>query len=68
MASNADDTSPVEVARSLKGIDLPAGKQEVVDHTRRNGAEQAVLKLLERLPDRQYRTMAEVEKGVGEVR
>ena len=68
MASNAGKTSPVEIARSLKGIDLPAGKQDVVDHARRNGAEQSVLKLLEKLPDRQYRTMAEVEKGVGEAR
>ena len=59
--------SPVEIAHALKGIDLPADRQQLVRHARGNRAGQEITSLLERLPEQQYRTMAEVEKAVGEL-
>ena len=68
MTKGKGDPSPVEIARSLKGIRFPASKRDVVEHARGNQAGEDVLAVLEQLPDRQYGNMAEVEKGVGEVR
>ena len=63
-----DKVSPATVAKALKGIDFPRSKQEVVDYAREHGNTQEnpdLLTVLQRLPDRQYGSMADVEKGVG---
>ncbi|HZE28710.1 MAG TPA: DUF2795 domain-containing protein [Gaiellaceae bacterium] len=44
----------------LEGVSLPAGKQELLDHARREGAGPAELALLEALPDREYSSLDEV--------
>lgn len=59
--------SPANIAHSLKGIDFPARKQELVEHARRNQAETAVMEILRQMPEQEYHTMADVMKGVGQV-
>jgi hypothetical protein len=66
MTRGVGGESPANVATFLKGIDYPAGKQQLLDHAKQNGAEQAVLDKLEQLPDRQYENMADVMKGYGQ--
>ncbi|HJU15361.1 MAG TPA: DUF2795 domain-containing protein [Stellaceae bacterium] len=63
------DRGPVaSVTHSLKGIDLPARKSDLLDQARKNHAERAVLDLIEAMPDQDYGTMAEVMKGFGKAR
>jgi hypothetical protein len=58
--------SPVNIARHLGGIDFPASKQDLVKHAQGNGANDEVMDVLNRMPDREYGNMADVMKGFGE--
>lgn len=48
------------LARFLKGVEFPAGQAELVDGAKRNGADQGVLEVLGKMPQRDYGNMAEV--------
>jgi hypothetical protein len=48
----------------LEGVSLPAPKQELIDHARREGAGAAELALLEGLPDREYSSLDEVGEAL----
>lgn len=58
--------SPANISSYLGGIDFPADKKDIVDHVKGNGAKSDVIEVVEALPERQYETMADVMKGVGE--
>jgi hypothetical protein len=60
-------TSPVEIAKALRGISFPADKQDLIEHASQNEADESVMEVLEELPEREYGSMADVEKGVGKV-
>ncbi|MEK6346690.1 MAG: DUF2795 domain-containing protein [Burkholderia sp.] len=59
--------SPVDLQKALKGVDYPAVKADLVRHVRDGDADDAVVDLLMRLPDREYDTPAAVSKAVGEL-
>ena len=58
--------SPANVTRHLGGIDFPASKQDLVKHAQGNGANDEVMDVLNRMPDREYGNMADVMKGFGD--
>lgn len=66
MPKAAGGGSPVGVAKYLKGIDFPAGRDDLVEHARKNHAEKAILEVLEKMPDEEYDSMADVMKGYGQ--
>lgn len=59
--------SPVDLQKALKGVDYPAVKADLVRHVRDGDADDAVVDMLIRLPDREYATPAAVSKAVGEL-
>ena len=59
--------SPINVSRHLKGIDFPANKKDLIDHVSGNKADKDVMDILQQMPDREYGSMADVMKGLGEV-
>ncbi|MBX6742802.1 MAG: DUF2795 domain-containing protein [Acetobacteraceae bacterium] len=59
--------SPANVTHHLKGIHFPAGKQDLVRQAKRNGAEPAVMEVIQGMPEQQYESIADVMKAVGEV-
>jgi Protein of unknown function (DUF2795) len=65
MAETTDRISPAVIARYLEGADLPAAKQDLISYVREKT--DTVLQVLEKLPDQEYRTMADVMKGIGNV-
>ena len=65
--SQTGGASPVDIARHLEGLSLPASKQDVVRHARSRGANQEEVAALERLPDQEFKTMADILKDVGQV-
>ena len=67
MADNKGGRSPIAIAKALKGADFPAGKQDLEERARSNGAEEETLEVLSQIAERQYQNMADVEKAVGEV-
>jgi hypothetical protein len=48
------ETEPIQVQRFLSGIDYPANRDELVEHARKQGADDAVLDGLSKLPDRSF--------------
>lgn len=61
-----EKASPTAVSRYLKGVDFPCGKDDLLQHAKNNHAPDDVQKVIQRLKDTQYHTMAEVTKAVGE--
>ena len=59
--------NPVEVEKSLKGIDFPAKKEDLIKHARQHGADQQVLETLKELPEEEFRTPIDVTKAIGEI-
>lgn len=59
--------STATIAQSLSGIDFPASKQDLVEHAKKNSADQEILEALQQMPDSQYSNMADVFKGVGQI-
>jgi hypothetical protein len=58
--------SPANVSHHLKGLDFPARKQDLMRQARENGADRAVLEVIEAMPEGEYESMADVMKGYGE--
>lgn len=56
--------SAAVVARSLSGIDFPAGRDQLVEHARKNQAGEEMLEFLRHMPETRYNSMADVFKGV----
>jgi len=64
----ASTDSAAGVASALKGVSLPSDRAASVRQARDNDAPEEVISLIGNLPDREFETMADVSKAVGEVR
>ena len=63
--------SPLNVSKithHLSGIDFPKSKTEILDYARKKGVDDAVLKELSKLPEKEYISMADVMQAYGDVR
>jgi len=60
--------TPANAAESLAGIHFPADRKKIVDYAREHQARQDVVEILEKMPDAQYSSMADVFQGFGTVR
>lgn len=56
--------SMANVAHYLKGIDLPASKEQVIRYAKRNDAPKAVIHQLDKLQGERFRTMADITQGM----
>lgn len=65
-ARHSDSASGV--ASALKGIDLPRRKSGLVRYAKEHSKNNDIINVIKDLPDRNYKTMADVQKGLGEVR
>jgi hypothetical protein len=54
--------NPIEVQKSLKDIDYPVHKKDLIQHAKKHGASNEVLKDLESLPDKEYANATDVSK------
>jgi hypothetical protein len=60
--------SSVDVAQALRGIDFPASKEDLIAYVHKvRDRYQAVLEVLQHLPEREYENMADVEKAVDDI-
>jgi hypothetical protein len=53
-----------ELQALLEGVDLPAGRRELLDYARAEHARLELMLLLERLPEREYRSLDEVGEAL----
>ncbi|HML06145.1 MAG TPA: DUF2795 domain-containing protein [Methanobacterium sp.] len=57
-----------DIERSLKGINFPANKQDLVQQAKKNKASQNVLKAIKNLPEDRFKSPTDVAKAWGEER
>ncbi len=53
------------VVQYLKGIDMPATKEEIIQTATTNHAPQDVIDILQQLPDQTYQEMDDIWSAVG---
>ncbi len=59
--------NPIQLQKHLKGMDYPASKEDLLQHAKKQGADDNVCSVLEQLPEDEYETPADVSKAVGEI-
>ncbi|QTP58829.1 DUF2795 domain-containing protein [Billgrantia antri] len=60
--------SAAGIAQALKGVEFPCDSQALLEQARANDAPQEVVEVLQEIPSREFETMADVQRAVGEVR
>ena len=66
MATETSARSAANISHTLRGSNFPLDKQGLLDQARQNNADENTMNVLQGLPDRQYGSMADVEKGLGQ--
>jgi hypothetical protein len=72
-AAATTSVSAATVAKMLSGVDFPKDKDELKDYAQKRMTEvevsdpQGIMDVIDRLPEREYQNMADVEKSVGRV-
>lgn len=59
--------NPIQLQKHLKGMDYPASKQDLLNHAKKEGADENILSTLEQLADEEFETPADVSKAVGNI-
>ena len=73
MAAAKTSISAAAIAKVFAGIDFPKRKDGLKEHAKKNISNvevadaNAILNVIDKLPDREYNDMADVEKSVGSV-
>lgn len=57
--------NPIQVQKFLKGIDYPASKQEILRTAEDQGADEDVRSTLDRLPDQEFNSPADISEAIG---
>jgi hypothetical protein len=56
--------SPIDIQKSLSGMDYPARKEDIVRHAEQQGADDEVLEALRNIEDREYEGPSGVSSAV----
>ena len=59
--------NPIQMQKHLKGVDYPASKEDLLTNAEQLGADEDARATLDRLPDREYETPADVSKALGDL-
>lgn len=59
--------NPIQIRRFLKRVNYPAGKGDLIKHAVQEGTDEQVRSTLERLPDQQFQTPADVSEARGKI-
>jgi hypothetical protein len=65
MSHRASGQLPINLTEFLKGVDIPANRNDLRGHARRSHAEKEVLRTIELIPRQEYSNMAEMMMGRG---
>ena len=59
--------NPVQLEKNLKKVNYPLSKKDLVSYAEEKGVDEQVLRILKKLPAREYETLADVSKSVSEI-
>ncbi len=58
--------SIIDITKSLKGMDFPAHRDDIIEHARENGAGDDVIAMMNDMPEDDYASMSDVMHAFGE--
>ncbi len=64
----SQNVSAPQLMVCLKGMDFPADKKAILDHARSTDCPQRVVNYLNRIPNREYGRVTEIEKEFGKIK
>ena len=67
MARGVGGISPANLQKYLSGLSYPAHKRDLMSTARRNKAPDAIMDLIERLPDEEFGGPQEVQRAYGDI-
>ncbi len=56
--------NPIEMQKSLGGVNYPASKKDIVETAKKSGADPEIKKALDALPEKEYDSPAAVSREV----
>lgn len=56
--------NPIDVEKTLKGLDFPTDKETIVQHARDNGGGDDEIRALEGLPEREYSDPVDIAEAL----
>lgn len=59
--------NPAKIEESIKGIDFPASKEDILSRARENSADQEELNVLSGLPDQKYTSITDITQALKSV-
>ncbi|RJP47332.1 MAG: DUF2795 domain-containing protein [Armatimonadetes bacterium] len=59
--------NPIQVQKFLEGLDYPVNKQQLVDYAKKQGADENVMRTLNRIPDQSFETPVDVSEAIGKL-
>jgi hypothetical protein len=59
--------SPVAVQKALAGVNYPTTRERLAETARAHHADQQIIELIDRLPDKDYVSPAAVSKAIGQM-
>jgi hypothetical protein len=65
--SGQDNVPSTQVARHLANVMFPANKGEMLQHAHDEGANEDAMQIIRRLPNREYMSLAEVLRRIGQI-
>lgn len=63
--SNPPFAEYAAIAHSMKGVDFPTDRKHLIEIAKSHKADETVMKDLDRLPERQYKNVADVMHALG---
>lgn len=60
--------SAADIEHTLKGIDYPKKKDDIIRYAKENSADEDIVGILQELPDYEYRDSAEIARALGEIK
>ena len=64
---NHAHANPVQVEKLLGGINYPSSKQDLIKTAKSKGADQNVMSILQKLPDKKYNSPVDVSEAIGKL-
>jgi Protein of unknown function (DUF2795) len=59
--------SPVAIQKALAGVDYPTTRERLAETARAHHADQQIIELIDRLPDKDFASPAAVSKAIGQI-
>jgi hypothetical protein len=58
--------NPMQLEKNLNRVQYPVSKKNLIIYAEQTGVDEGILRVLKKLPNKQYETQAEVSQAIGE--